>query len=136
MFVNNTFNNSSFINSLKVEESNYLNAGTASAETREFKIGYFDRLWNGQKVIQLHQRKQILNKVFPLYIKYEFEGDIPNATIIGWRINCSRTAMDDCGGSWKRGCKVIGTDHFKFIVESCFMRNLDWEITIYYVIDN
>ena len=82
----------------------------------------------------LHQRKFIKHKIFgPIYPTHEFEGDIPNAIIIGWKIVCTRTINDDYGGNWERCGEVIGTNHFKFIVTARFMRDLNWEIYIYYI---
>lgn len=131
--INNAFNNTSFKDSLQVEENRYMDSGTATSNKREFKVGYCVESFNGQRVFQLHQRRLILNKIIPFREIHVFEGDIPNVTIIGWEINCTRSAMDDLGGSWKRCCKVLGTNHFKFLVTSCFMRNLEWEIKIYYI---
>ena len=86
--------------------------------------------------MRLNQKVSIEHTIFgPLWPKQIVEGEIPNSIIIGWRIRCTRPNNDDYGGSWKRISKVLGTNHFKFTVISCFMRDLNWEFDIYYISD-
>ena len=128
------FINTANLNSLKLQEYQYKSSGTALSNNREFGVGFCGENYNGQKVMKLHQRKFIQHKFFgPIHPTHEFEGDIPNAIIIGWKIACKRTINDDNGGNWERCGEVIGTNHFKFIVTACFMRDLNWEIYIYYI---
>ncbi len=132
--MNTPFSLNNMITSLKEQEINYPDSGSASKEKREFIVGYCDTNLNGLRVMKLHQKIYIEHKIFgPAYLKYTFEGDLTNSKIIGWRINCNRPFNDNYGGDWKRINRVIDTDHFQFHVTSCFMRDLYWEIDIYYI---
>ena len=127
-------NTSIDFSTFKDQENNYIYSGTALKNQREFSVGCCKNNLNGQKVMNLHQKKHIEHRIFgPLYPSHVFEGEMPNSNIIGWRIKCTRPFDDDYGGSWKRVNKIIGTNHFNFSVTSCFMRDLDWEIDIYYI---
>ena len=132
MFAN--FINTANLNSLKLQEYQYRNSDTALSKNKEFGVGFCEESYNGLRVMRLHQRKKIIHRFFgPYRLRHEFEGDIPNAIIVGWKITCTRELNDDYGGFWQRCGQVIGTNQFKFLVTSCFMRDLDWEINIYYI---
>ena len=88
------------------------------------------------RVRRLHQKRDIVRPIFSTFTQtHIFEGEIENAIIIGWRIRCTRSLIDDHGGHWRRENQVLGTNHFKFIMTSCFMRDLNWEIDIYYFLN-
>ena len=126
------FNN--MLSNLKEQESNYVDSGTATSNRKEFTVGYCNNNLNGQRVMELHLRKHIEHRFFgPAYPTHTFEGELPNSTIIGWKIRCIRPYDDNLGGNWKRINKVIGTKNFQFKCTSCFMRDLYWEIFIYYI---
>ena len=73
------FNNKAFINSLRVQESDFIDSGIASIDRREFKVGICDDSYNGQKVMQLHLQKHIPHSLLGYtYQTHEFEGDVPN----------------------------------------------------------
>ena len=133
-FFDEFLNNTILIDSLRTQENNYASSGEASSNNREFGVGFCQEYYNGLKVLQLHQRKKVKHFFFgPFRVKHEFEGDIPKAIIIGWKITCRRNCDDNYCGSWRRLGQVLGTNHFQFLVTSCFMRDLDWELNIYYI---
>ena len=128
--------NNAFINDLRVKEEAYRSSDKATPNGREFSVGYCVETLNGMRVRRLHQRIDIVRPIFSTFTQtHIFEGEIENAIIIGWRIRCTRSLIDDYGGNWRRENQVLGTNHFKFIMTSCFMRDLNWEIDIYYFLN-
>ena len=128
-------NSDLFLNSLLKLENDYKDSDIVSLKNREFKVGYCVENFNGQKVMILNQKKFIQHKFFgPLYPSHTFEGEVINAIIIGWKLKCIRLIDDDYGGNWERINQVLGTNHFKFRITASFMRDLNWEINIYYIL--
>ena len=127
-------NSNPILTNLSNQELSYLQSASATRDQREFNVGICDSNFNGQRVMHLSQKIHITHFFFgPAYPKHTFEGELSNSTIIGWRIACTRPFEDNNGGEWKRINRTIGTSHYKFLVTSCFMRDLDWEIDIYYI---
>ena len=126
--------NNAFLNDLKTKEDAYRSSDYATPNGRDFSVGYCVEFLNLMKVTKLHQKVDIVRPFFSTFRQiHTFEGEIANAIIIGWKIRCTRSLRDEYGGYWRRVNQVLGTNHFKFIMTSCFMRDLNWEIDIYYL---